>query len=148
MLILVFPLYFSYVAPFIIAWLLASAMEPLVRWFQKCKMPRGLASILSIIIILVFIGTVVTGIVMRIIQEAQAFAQDFPAYYKGFMESLESLRGKTETFILALPDSLQDLIRNGFDAIMKSLTEAVGPGVKKGSIGFVVALPNAFLSVL
>lgn len=141
---------FSYVAPFIIAWLIASLIEPLVKWFQKrWKIPRSISSILSIIIILVFVGTVVTGIVMRTVQQAQAFGQDFPVYYESFINNLEDIRGKTETFILALPEFIQDLLRNGFDAIIQSFPDMVGPGVRKGSLGVVVALPNAlFISII
>lgn len=141
---------FSYVAPFIIAWLIASSMEPLVRWLQKkCKLPRGISTVLSIIIILIFLVIIVTGIVMRIVQQAQAFAQDFPIYYQGFMYSLENIRGKTETIIFELPEYIQYLIRSGFDGIIQSIPNMVGPGVRKGSIGFVVAVPNAlFISVV
>lgn len=135
---------FSYVAPFVFGWILSSLIEPMVRWFhKKLKLSRGISSILSIIIMLILIGTISTGIIMRFSQQAQAFAKELPKYYYSFTNTIENLRGKTESLIFGLPINVQYFLMDNVDEFIKGFSNKLAPGVGKGSIGFVAALPDA-----
>ncbi|WP_058485835.1 sporulation integral membrane protein YtvI [Defluviitalea phaphyphila] len=147
---LFFKYVFSYVAPFVFAWILSSLIEPLVRWFnKKCKLSRGISSILSILIVLIFIGSGLVMIIIKIIQEAQGFLRDFPKYYYNFINTIENIRDKAEGLIFGLPIQVQGILKNGLDSILNIFPTVLGPGVGKGSINFVIALPNAlFVSIV
>ncbi|HHW67430.1 MAG: hypothetical protein PWP07_952 [Epulopiscium sp.] len=135
---------FSYVAPFVVAWILSSLIEPMVRWFhKKLKLSRGFSSILSIIIMLIFIGTICTGIIMKIGEQAQEFAKELPSYYANFTQTLENLRWKTESLMFGLPINIQTFLMDHINQVIKHFSNMLAPGVGKGSISFVAALPNA-----
>ncbi|NLM13402.1 MAG: sporulation integral membrane protein YtvI [Epulopiscium sp.] len=135
---------FSYIAPFVVAWILSSLIEPMVRGLhKKFKLSRGFSSILSIIFMLVFIGTIVTGIFMRFSEQAQEFARALPSYYDSFAHTLDNLRWKTESLFFGLPINIQTLLMDNVDEMIKGFSNRLAPGVGKGSIGFVAALPNA-----
>ncbi|WP_341876072.1 sporulation integral membrane protein YtvI [Defluviitalea saccharophila] len=141
---LFFQYVFSYIAPFVVAWILSSLIEPMVRWFhKKLKFSRGISSMLSIIIMLVFIGTIVTGIFMRFSEQAQEFAKALPSYYDSFAYTIDNLRWKTESLFFGLPINIQSLLMDNVDEMIRGFSNKLAPGVGKGSISFVAALPNA-----
>lgn len=135
---------FSYIAPFIMAWIISSLIEPMVRWFRRrCKLTRGISSILSIIIMLILIGTISTVIIIKLSQQAQAFTQALPSYFYSFSNTIENFRWKTERLMFGLPLNIQYLLMDNIDDMIKGLSNMLAPGVGKGSISFVAALPNA-----
>ncbi|NMA83612.1 MAG: sporulation integral membrane protein YtvI [Epulopiscium sp.] len=138
--------FLSYVAPFLIAWILSQFIDPMVRFLQsKARFPRWLATLVAMFIGLGIIGLAGTGIVMRIIKESIHFAQDLPAHIQSAQVVIEKWAGKTQNFYIALPDSIQDMLKNNVQNIVTSLSKAVGPGVGKGSISIVAFIPNFFI---
>ncbi|NLK22044.1 MAG: sporulation integral membrane protein YtvI [Epulopiscium sp.] len=135
---------FSFIAPFVVAWVISSLMEPMVRWFnKKWKLARGVSSILSIIIVLGLVGGMLTVIVIEIVEQARAFGKDIPMYYSSFMITIENIKGRTENFIFSLPLHIQNLLAGGMGIVIKGFPNILGSSVRRGSIGIVVALPNA-----
>jgi len=138
--------FFTYIAPFVVAWILSQIIDPMVRFLQKrLKFPRAMATLFSIFIGLGLVGLVGTGIVMRIVKEASQFTQELPHHIESTQIIIEKWIGKTQNFYITLPISIQDVLKNGFKNIITTITSAVGPGVGKGSISIVSFVPNFFV---
>ncbi|MFT8320392.1 MAG: sporulation integral membrane protein YtvI [Bacillus sp. (in: firmicutes)] len=77
--------------PFIIGFLIAFFMNPLVNFFQfKCKMPRSLAVLISIIIILSFFAGLITLLIAEIVAGAAYLANVVPNHIDTIIEYLEN----------------------------------------------------------
>lgn len=68
--------------PFIIAILIATLMEPLIRFFMKrCKLKRGIAVTISLILIVLIIGTLLTLLISSLITESMSLISNLNEYY-------------------------------------------------------------------
>ncbi|HWJ80232.1 MAG TPA: sporulation integral membrane protein YtvI [Niallia sp.] len=78
--------------PFIIGFLIAFLMNPLVNFFQfKCKMPRSLAVILSIFLILSVFAGVLTLLIAEIVSGATYLADVVPKHVDTIIKYIEDL---------------------------------------------------------
>ena len=101
-----------------ISLILASAFDPWVDWFQRHKLPRGLAIIVIYVIIISAIATVIVLIVPPITKEVSQVANNFPLYYDKIMESYNYFRGATSS-------GVDSEIQQGLESLSASLPGAV-----------------------
>lgn len=121
--------FFSVTSPFIIAFVLAYAIEPLLNFLMKKKIPKN-ASILIIIVTLIAVFALVSALVLPVL-----------------FDQLTSLFNTIITFTKDLIDKnnldlgpLQDTLNNSFNDILGSL----GGVVSSGALGII----NASMGIL
>lgn len=120
---------------FILSYILASALRPLTKWFNKIGLPLSLSSVLVIIMFLtVFIVTV--GALMPIIIEQTR------SIYDNRLEILESL----EYAILALPPALADGITRYIESLPRIMSDyLVSPRLLTSVLGILAGLGGLVL---
>lgn len=101
-----------------ISLVLASAFDPWVDWFQKHKLPRGLAIVVIYLIIISVVATTIILIVPPITKEIGLIAKNFPLYYEKIMQSYNYFRGVT-------PNRVGAELQQGLESLSASLPGAV-----------------------
>ena len=86
------------VVPFLLSLFLAMACSPLINWASRYKIPRALAVILVILLIVVF-GFMLTGLVGQSMNE---FSQNLPKYRAQLVNEFAWLIGQLEGFNIKL----------------------------------------------
>jgi len=76
------------IALIFVALILASALDPLVDWLKKYKIPRGMGIIIIYIILFAVISGVIVLIIPPIATEVKLIANDFPTYYEKVVSGL------------------------------------------------------------
>ncbi|MDO7906107.1 sporulation integral membrane protein YtvI [Paenibacillus sp. JX-17] len=125
---------FPLIYPFLIAWLIAYAMNPLVRLLQRrARMPRWLAVTLSLLIYIGGLLLVLSAAVTRIVKEIINLSQSFDVYVQNFRdlfvsmtqsESIQNIISQINNFIKENPD-YQKTINNNIDKTTQTVSSAV-----------------------
>ncbi|MBU1036447.1 AI-2E family transporter [Patescibacteria group bacterium] len=106
------------IALIFISLVLASALDPLVDWFKKFRIPRGLGIIIIYIIILSIVSAAIFLIVPPITKEIGQIATHFPVYYEKIANGIQSLQGKSNI-------DTQAELQKGLNALSSGLPFAV-----------------------
>lgn len=113
--------------PFVIALIIASIAEPLIRFFmKKCKMKRKFASIVSLLIIISIIVTIFGVLISNIITEATKLVENLniyatDAYNAGMQFFNDAQEGKIE-----IPDKIIEIAKKSYSGFLDSAKEFIG----------------------
>jgi len=122
----VLKLVFIYLAPFIAAFVLSLIIEPIVKFFQKLKLKRGIAVLLSILLFLgIFIAFSVFA-VTRIAYELVKLYNKLPNYYDWLSNLANDIvQHATELYLQLTPEALnivQDVLKTVFQKVTAILS--------------------------
>jgi sporulation integral membrane protein YtvI len=137
-----------YLAPFIIAFALSSLMEPLIRFLMgKIKLSRSIASVISLILMLILIGFVATTLVGKIISEVKGIAYSYPQLIHEFYRNIVDLSTRGNDFYISLPEEVTQHIGGLMENTIKTVTNLVNP-LLKGVAFTAASIPGAFIFLL
>jgi sporulation integral membrane protein YtvI len=129
--------------PFILAFLIALLMEPIVtRLMKGMKMRRPFAAILSLILVIAGIVLFVSLIVVRLYNELSALSLTFPSY-NYFMILLNQLIDRVEKFIVINPQ-IQATMNSSVSTILTSLQNGAATA-SLALLNFLAAVPGFFI---
>lgn len=120
--------------PFLIAIIIAAMIEPLIRFFmKKAKIKRKTASIISLILVVVIIGSLLTLLVSALISESQTLLgnlnNSFSEAYNWAMGMIEDIQqGRIQIppeVITTLQDSMGSIINGLKDIVYNVVTSLV-----------------------
>jgi sporulation integral membrane protein YtvI len=138
----------TYFAPFITALILAMLIEPIVKLFQRLKLPRGYSVILSMIL---FLGTFVSlsaFAITRLVFELKDLYISLPNYYNDIYSMTEIFIQKVTALYLQLtPEAtgiIEDLMINTFDKL-KILLGQMLTQTPSSTIALIGKFTGAFL---
>lgn len=135
----------SYVAPFLFAFLLAAVIDPYVgRLRAATGMRRGAAVLLVLAAFLSLCLGAVALVVANLISELERLLAQLPAYVGVLAERAEALRQAASRFFAELPSPLGDLLRFDSEAAARTATAVV-----RNAVGSLRGAPSAlfFLGV-
>lgn len=148
---LAFRYVFGIIAPFVIAFLAASIIEPLVRFMiKKLHMKRALASSICVVLLLGAIIGICAFISVFIWKEGKGLIENIPNYMENLVEKIK-LSAETDTGIFAhLPSEtiikLETLVNNyDYSALF---TGSVGSALIGYAGDVVEVIPNALIFLL
>jgi len=98
--------------------ILASAIDPLVDWMQKRKIPRGLGVILIYILLFGIIGTIVSLIIPIIIEQSNDLINSFPNILEKIISGISALKNYSSKF------GILDNVKENFGAISSNIQSA------------------------
>lgn len=131
------------VAPFIIAWLLASLLNPFVTWIKRYGgIPRGFGTIFSMLTILSAVLGLLGLLIQQLWQQMIAFKNAFPIYQEQIMEFIGIVEDKF-SFIadrIPLPETFTTL-----DGVIKQLLDYISQSlgtIIKHTYDVVSTVPN------
>lgn len=146
---LIFPLIF----PFLLGWVLALMMNPVVNWLEeKARFPRWLAVLSTIILILAALSSLITLVVVEIVSELNRLQNQLPLLFQEYMSQVESfiLNKLFPTYdrIISLYGNLdaevqrniEQQVQNFSSQMSESLT-AAGLSIINGILSFVRSIP-------
>jgi len=125
------------IALIFVSLILASALDPLVDWFQKYKIPRGLSILVIYIILISVVVMAVFLIVPPITKEIGLVAQHFPEYYDKVVNGIQSLQGKNQV-------DTQAELQQGLNSLGNNLPFAIN-NILQGIFSFFGGLVSFFL---
>lgn len=126
LLLLVFvfgPPLLGYVMPFLLAFFFTWMTEPLLRLFQKLRMPRNIASIVIILILVAALGGILAAIVWKLWSEISSLIDNWDQVWDGFQAAYVQLTGDMERWLTYLPQEAQDTIWDLSDRLLNWLRE-------------------------
>lgn len=140
----------SYTAPFIIAWIIASGLQKIVRWLnEKLHMKRGIATMLAMVTVLSAISWGITALVRQIFTQANNLYQKIPLYRHEIMEVINNISAKTQNLFSILSFNSPITLENTIDQLFQGMASFLGPFLSKGSINVVSKVPNIlFLTII
>lgn len=132
--------------PFILAFLIALLMEPLVmQLIRGMKIKRPLASIVVLILVIVAIVLFVSLIVVRLYNELSALAMALPDY-SYFMGLFNQLIDNAEKFVVINP-KIQATLNSSMGTILNSLQNGAA-SASIALLNFLTAIPGFFIIVV
>ncbi|MCL1998934.1 MAG: sporulation integral membrane protein YtvI [Turicibacter sp.] len=139
---LLIPVILSFVLPFVIAFLVAHMMNPVIVFIQKkINLPRGVLSIVLIVIVLSLLIAVLAWFIYALIMEVISLAQNAEEMVDYFSNVIANLSANFNWLLHYLPDDvealmgdfmtgflawLQQIILNFADNILNSAVAATG----------------------
>jgi len=146
----IFAIYFAlkvsiYILPIIIGFVLSTFIDPLVRLaIKKLKLPRKIASFISIILMLSTVGFLIFLIISKLSSEIISIYHVFPNYFTETYNNINNLVNKSDIIISAIPIELRSTIQS----IIVSLTQTVKQwmfNVLKSIVNTAISIPEAFI---
>ena len=137
----------QYIAPFLIALILSMFLEPLVKLLvRKVKMPRKLASIICIVLVLTFIGLAITLLVSKLIIQAKDLFEVLPIFLNDWYNSIINFLNSSDQLI-ELPQEVLDFLVDQLAVIVSSLANFANNGVKY-LVNTAISLPTVLIFVI
>lgn len=145
--------------PFLIGFLLALAMRPMVSFFnRKLKMPRWLSVTVAIVLIVGVFGGLLTLIIIRIVAESNRLVQFINLNYEEWFGNISAFfrSDALNRFIEQINSLYVDTgVQETVDRSMTSIGETVATFISgvlqnlgQGLLSFLGALPNVTISLL
>jgi len=129
--------------PFILAFLIALLMEPLViQLMQVMKLKRPVASLVTLILVIVGIGLFVTLITVRLYNELLDLSLSIPDY-SYFMSVLNQLIDRIEKFVVINPQ-IQATLNSSAAGLLNSL-QNWATSASLALLNFLAAVPGFFI---
>ncbi len=142
--LLAFKVAFAYLLPFVFAFLMAAAMEPLVRMLEKRRFPRSAAVAVAMVVYFGLAFALCFFAVTRLVAEASDFSRNIPDYGRFLTSLFNDLSEWGKKMYLRLPKEavgpLQDSLHSLAGQITRLLTSLAG-----SVIGIFTALPDMLM---
>ena len=132
--------------PFIIAWLVATAIEPFVRFFEKkLHFTRRIASFIFVVSAVLLLCFIVFAGGYLAVKEAGVFLQNLSSYRQSFSDFIDNIGARLSSLLSFLPRG------NTAQSIFDSLLSSVSGGASwliSSATQFFSAVPSVFLFVI
>jgi sporulation integral membrane protein YtvI len=140
---------FELVLPFIIAWILASLLNPVVTFLAKhFKIPRGIGTLVSMVTVLSAVFGMIAFLVKQLWDQIVGFTIAFPNYKLEMMLVLDDIQVQFQGIMdkLPLPEAFQSL-----DDVINTVLNNIGgflTGLVEGTYNVVIKVPNGLFFVI
>lgn len=139
---------FRWFSPFIVALVLSWIANPLVKLLEKrLRLPRKIASLLSILVILVVLGGGLYFVGYRIFAEIRQLATQLPE----FQEKFYSMTDRAEAMLNNLPPDIltffSDAVKN-FDATLSEMVTNLAVSLTSGVYSMAKSVPSVLFSLV
>lgn len=137
-----------YTAPFLLAFLFSTALEPVVRFLKKkIRIPRKLGAVISILLVLGTIGSMLGLIVDRLVVEIRNLYEAFSSSFVDMTAFFNHMMVQATQVYIRLPKEVTDAIDNSVSALGTSLKDILG-GLAEITLRFTVSVPEAIIFLL
>ncbi|HNW86980.1 MAG TPA: sporulation integral membrane protein YtvI [Candidatus Limiplasma sp.] len=142
--------------PFILALLFSMALEPLVRFclarVKRPILPRGLITLLGMVVLFGVLGVALFMIVNRLIHELMALVHSTPVFVNWLSNTVvPTVRNLYQQYSDVLPPTVMSMVNNGLASIGDSAVKLAGTlsgALTSGAVNAAAAIPGLLLSVV
>lgn len=142
--LLVIKVAFTYLLPFVIALLMASAMEPFVRLLVKRKLPRSAAVGIAMVVYFGLLFAVGFFAVTRLVAEVVDLSGNIPDYGRAFTTAFNALAAWSKKLYLQLPKEAVGPLQNSIQSLAGQLTQFM-TSLAGSVIGILTSLPEMLM---
>lgn len=129
--------------PFVIALIIASIAEPLIRLFmKKCKMKRKLASTISLLIIVLLITIILTLLISSIVSESIKLIDNLNVYATNAYNYGMNILTDIQEGRIQIPQEVISIAEKSYSGILESAKTFLG-NFFTGLINTISALPGS-----
>lgn len=130
--------------PFILAFVMTAAINPLKNWLtRKFRLPLGISVITAMVIELGGLGIIIALLITRLIREVQDIYIHWPFYSKFISSHFSAWLNKVETVYLKLPPDYVEPVRKMVNESLNSFPNFVSAGFTVA-----VAIPEVIIIVV
>ena len=139
---------FIYLLPFIIGWMIASTLQPIIHFLTvRWKIPRNISTLLSISLFVAFIGGVLALIGGIIIIQLTKLSNMLPQFSDKLYSHTTNFVKELQVFFIQLPPDLAQAIVNGLNTLGNKLTDLLGLFITS-ILSFLTAIPSILISII
>lgn len=140
---------FPLTAPFVIAWILATLLNPVVTLlYRKLKLSRGIGTILSMLTVLSSLFMLIIFLLKQLWYQIVDFTVNFPYYRVQLTKVMKMVEERLQSFEDVIPISNIDF---SLDSLLDSVLGTIGTFLESVAKQFgqtVVQVPNALIFVI
>lgn len=145
-LFLVVPKLFVFFMPLIIAWVIASIANPMVRFLEnRVKIMRKHGSVFVIVFILILVGGLLYLGVYATVQQVISLWRDLPGLIDNIVLQLQDSLGELHRRIDIIPENLQDILGKNNEKLEDMIMSAFESLQKKGSLSTVSSMASSVI---
>lgn len=142
--LLAFKVAFTYMMPFVIALLMASAMEPFVRFLMKRRLPHSAAVGLAMVVYFGLLFTAGFFAVARLVSEVVDLSRNIPDYGRSFTTAFTALAAWGKKIYLQLPKEAAGPLQDSIQSLGGKLTGILA-SLAGSIIGVLTSLPEMLM---
>ncbi|WP_242973377.1 sporulation integral membrane protein YtvI [Clostridium thermosuccinogenes] len=134
-----------YLIPFIIAFALSNMMEPLVKLLvNKVRLPRKAASAITILLVLLVLGLIITKAVSSLIREITSMSATLPQLFTELYNNIDAIVRKGMDIYLGLPKEVTLNIEKMLSNLSSTLMNLIN-SLFTGILNTAISLPEALI---
>ncbi len=135
------------ISPFVIAYFISLLLNPMVNVLEKrFKLPRGLCTIVVIILTIGVIGGIISAVIWKIVDEVKNVIEDWPIIYDNILVTWDSVSNFFADFVAMLPDKMQNTMNNLSEVALDLLGKLFADtGIVDSAGNFAKKLPEMFI---
>ncbi len=145
-----------YCWPFVLAFLLSRLLIPPVRFcmghMKRVKLPRGLITLIGMILLFGILGTGVFALINRMIRELVQLLQNTPAFVTWLSDTaLPYIRELYQSYSNVLPESVMVYVDNAISSISDSAISFAGTlsaSITGAAVNTAASVPTILLSIV
>lgn len=154
---IVFKYAINIILPFIIAFIVAMISKPIINFFEKkLRFPRGLASIITVVLFYGTVGTLVVLVVLQLILAIKDWIVTVPDYYRTTLAPFISTQlDNLEKWIASLGPAVDDDVISSLSTLSDNIVVKLGNIIGNAATSFVnwtvttvTSLPSLFINVI
>lgn len=139
---------FYYLTPFIIALILSFLMEPAVKlMMNKLNLSRKLASAVSLIVVLLALGFMISLLISRLIVEIKGVLLILPSVVNDLYKNITELSSSSSNLIIGLPEDLTKHLGNLLATLLSYFGGFLN-SIGKGLVNTAFSLPAVLVFIL
>jgi sporulation integral membrane protein YtvI len=142
--LLAFKVAFTYMLPFVIAFMMAAAMEPLVRLLERGRLPRSAAVFLAMVVYFGLVFALGFFAITRLVAEVSDLAKNIPDYSRALTALFNDLSGWGKKMFLKMPKEAVGPLQDSIQSLAGHLTQLM-TSLAGSVIGFLTSLPNMLM---
>ena len=142
--LLAFHVAFAYFLPFVIAMLIAGAMEPLVRLLQRLRLGRGVAVGIAMTVTFAVLLAAAFFAADRLAAEAADFSRNLPEYGRFLSSLFNDLVGWAKKAYLHLPKEIVAPLQDSALSLAGKATQAL-TALAGSILGMLTSLPDLLM---
>jgi sporulation integral membrane protein YtvI len=144
----VFSTIIVYLLPFILGWIIASMIQPLIHFFTtRMKFSRNVATLIALSIFILLTGSIIALIGSVIVFELTKLSIMIPKYsMKLYVQGTDFIK-KIEALYIQLPPDIAQSIIDGLQSLSDNLTALI-VNLISSLLSFISSIPGFFIFII
>jgi sporulation integral membrane protein YtvI len=139
---------FVYVLPFVLAWIIAAIVNPVVNYFdKKTKIPRGLSSICSVLLFYALLTLLLIVGTSRLVLELSNMLERLPQYAVTLRAATENWVTLGQNIYINLSPETTEVVKSSIINLINSLTAMISSTIGR-SMALLTIFPKTLLFVI